>query len=61
MKMIDLVIKGVCKSCMYKDLKLFETPEGWKVFCRHELICKFIGDPDGEERMKALRMVKGNE
>lgn len=53
--MIELKIDGVCKGCPFKELTLTH----WRadVRCKHETVCKFIGDPDGEARLKAVQKV----
>ena len=50
--MIELKIEGVCKECPFKDLTLIQYGKP-KVFCLHETVCKFIGDPQGKERLYA--------
>lgn len=48
--MIELKIDGVCKECIFKELILVEWDAN--VRCRHEEVCKFVGDPHGEERYR---------
>lgn len=54
--MIELKIDGICKECYAIEPVMFETADGWKVFCKHESVCKYIGDPDAKERMRAAIM-----
>lgn len=51
--MIELKIDGVCKECPFKDIAL----NTWDYYnpaarCKHDTVCKFIGDPDGKARMR---------
>lgn len=48
--MIELKIEGVCKECIFKELVFIEWDRN--VRCRHEEVCKFVGDPHGEERYR---------
>ena len=51
-RMIELKIEGVCKECPFKDMTLIQYGKP-QVFCVHETVCKFIGDPQGKERLYA--------
>lgn len=49
--MIELKIDGVCKECPFRELTLNNYDETVK--CKHVMVCKFIGDPQGEEALAA--------
>ena len=51
MIMIELKIDGVCKECPFRELVLNNYDETVK--CKHVMVCKFIGDPEGEEALEA--------
>lgn len=58
--MIRLTIDGVCKGCMFQDLTVFDWDEPI-VRCKHDTVCKFIGDPNGGERYHATVMALRKE
>lgn len=49
--MIELKIDGVCKECPFRELTLNNYDE--TVNCKHVMVCKFVGDPHGEEALGA--------
>lgn len=59
--MIELKISGVCKECYALEPVMFQAADGWKVLCKHESVCKYIGDPDAHERMVAALMAHAYE
>lgn len=49
--MIELKIDGVCKECPFRSLYLNQFDD--TVNCKHVMVCKFVGDPHGEEALEA--------
>ena len=49
--MIELKIDGVCKECPFRSLYLNQFDD--TVNCKHVIVCKFVGDPHGEEALEA--------
>ena len=49
-RMIELKIEGVCKECPFRSLYLNQFDD--TVNCKHVMVCKFVGDPHGEERYR---------
>lgn len=57
--MIELKIEGVCKECPFRSLYLNQFDD--TVNCKHVMVCKFVGDPHGEEALKAACEVAQEE
>ena len=57
--MIELKIDGVCNGCPFRELALNNYDDTVK--CKHVMVCKFIGDPDGEEALKVACKVAQEE
>lgn len=49
--MIELKIEGVCKECPFRSLYLNQFDD--TVNCKHVMVCKFVGDPNGKEGIRA--------
>lgn len=52
-RMIELKIEGVCKECPFRNLTLIEYSDPPDVRCKHAHVCKFVGDPNGKEGIRA--------
>lgn len=52
-RMIELKIEGVCKECPFRNLTLIEYNDPPEVRCKHDHVCKFVGDPNGKEGIRA--------
>lgn len=58
--MIKLTIDGVCKGCMFMELIVSDWDKP-TVRCKHDMVCKFVGDPNGEERYNATVLAARKE
>ena len=52
-RMIELKIEGVCKECPFRNLTLIEYSYPPDVRCKQAHVCKFVGDPNGKEGIRA--------